>query len=934
MQKSPQDKRHYTAITLNNGLRAVVVEDSQATKSAASVVVNVGHFDDPNDRPGMAHFLEHMLFMGTDLCPSPSQYADFIHLHGGRNNAWTGTEHTCFYYDIEPNQFRYSLRIFSRFFVAPLFDKQWIESERETIESEYQMKVRDDARRFYQVHKETANPDHPFSRFSVGNKQTLADRRGQSVLNELRAFYNSKYSAEKMTLVVVGPQSTQELTQWVKTFFGEVPKVNSVPLQLPALYTQKQLARQINIVPIKAMKKLVLTFALDNSPTRYLNKPEALIAHMLGYEGSNSLYSVLKQEGWINTLDAGGGIKGSTYKDFNISINLTDEGMHAIDQIVAMVFQYISLLREQGLQEWRYKEKQAIYLQALNSAEDSEPLDMASHLAMNMQHYPEQHYLVGDYVMQRFEKVQLTQLLGGLTPDNMRLTLVGLDVETDKHASWYGTPYKDSPIDQTRIEKWRTTRQIDERLRLPPRNPFVQENLVTRDYSQATSQPELITDKPGISVWYGQSTQFELPKGHIYIAMDSPLVANSTSQRAVSKLFVEMIYDELIETTFQAEMGGIGYELFGHARGLSLHLGGFTGRQAYLIELLYQSIINPELKAERFAEIKRQMLHNLRNRDQVAPLTKLFNSLSCLVQPANIPIEQQIALMNDVDHDKLIAFSGEWRKQLNLEVLMYGNYLRSEALSLSDQLQYIVFDDSKPFPPKVSEIIGIENLGTCQYAVETQHADSALVVYYQSQDASPYSKALFALINHLMSATFFNELRTKQQLGYQVGTGYMPLNSFPGLILYVQSNIASPAVILEAIEEFIHSFPMVMMGVTDQQWQQAKLSLVNQILQKDTSLQATSKRYWVSIGHEDYSFEQRHLIVEALMSMDKSEVLRHIVNNMRTNNADRIVLHTAGTSHRHLDPLEAGTRIDSVAAFRQLGNRVQRYQAPNIADAL
>lgn len=934
MLKSPQDRRNYSAITLKNGLRAVVVEDPQVTKSAASMVVNVGHFDDPDDRPGMAHFLEHMLFMGTDLCPSPSEYADFIHLQGGRNNAWTGTEHTCFYFDIASDQFQHAVRLFSRFFVAPLFDKQWIASERETIESEYQMKIQDDARRFYQVHKETVNPNHPFSRFSVGNKQTLADRHGQSVLNELRAFYRSRYSAEKMTLVVVGPQSIKQLSQWVTTYFSEVPCVNSAYLDLPPLYTAAQLATQINIVPVKAMKKLVLTFPMENDAQRYLNKPEALIAHMLGYEGTGSIYALLKHEGWVNTLDAGGGIKGSNYKDFNISINLTDLGMEKVDEIITMIFQYIGLLRDQGIQAWRYNEKQAIYQQALDSAEDSEPLDLASHLSMNMQHYPEQHYLIGDYMMQQFEPEQILQLLTKFTPDNMRLTLVGQELETDKQANWYGTPYKIMPISESRLAQWRTQKTTEERLKLPPRNPFVQETLVTRPITHEASQPKLIANKQGISLWYGQNQQFSVPKGHIYIAMDSPVIANSTSQRAASKLFVEMIYDELIETTFQAEMGGIGYELFGHSRGLSLHLGGFTGRQAYLIELLYDSILAPKLKRERFSEIKHQMLRNLHNKEQVAPLTKLFNTLSCLVQPSNIPIEQQIKLITQVSHDKLVAFSDSWHSRLNLEVLMYGNYLRNEALSLSDQLQYLLFNDSQPFDSQGSEIIGIEGLGTCQYEVSTPHADSALAVYYQSTSSSAYFKALYALINHLMSATFFNELRTNQQLGYQVGTGYMPLNSYPGMLFYVQSNVASPVALLEAVDEFIHNFPMIMMGLNDDQWQQAKISLVQQILQKDTSLQATSKRYWVSIGHQDYQFQQRQMIVDAILAMEKTEVLKHIINNLRGNKADRLILHTRGTSHSHLSPLEIGHIIHSPEQFHQLGTRKQPNPSPTIADAL
>ena len=930
MLKAPQDKKNYTALTLNNGLRAVVVHDANASRAAASMVVNVGHFDDPDTRPGMAHFLEHMLFMGTDLCPSPSAYADFIHLHGGRNNAWTGTEHTCFYFDIEPNYFQRALRLFSRFFIAPLFDKQWIARERETIESEYQMKVKDDARRFYQVHKETVNPAHPFSRFSVGNKQTLADRDGQSILQELRSFYLTRYSAEKMTLVVVGPQPTETLCQWLNNCFSEVPKINASKPTLPPLYTSKQLATQTHLVPLKNLKKLVLTFPLDNHQQRYLNKPEALLAHLLGYEGAHSLYAVLKQQGWINTLDAGGGIKGSTYKDFNIAINLTDSGLTQVDEIISLVFQYIALLREQGLQAWRYQEKQAIYQQALNAAEDSEPLDLASHLSLNMQHYPQQHYLVGDYLMQQFDQPQLNQLLSYFTPDNLRITLVAQQLATDKQADWYATPYQFSAIEPQRLARWRNQTQIDERLRLPPKNPFIQAQLITHTQTRPCCDPEMIAEQPGLTLWHGQSSRFQLPKGHIYIAMDSPLIAASRSQRAASKLFVEMIYDELIETTFQAEMGGIGYELFAHSRGLSLHLGGFTGRQAYLIELLYQSLMSPKLKRDRFSEIKHQMLRNLRNREQVPPLTKLFNALSCLIQPANLAVEQQIELIQQVDHDKLLQFSESWRKQLNIEALVYGNYLHSEALSLSDQLQYILFKQSTPCSVTATEITPLQQLGSCQYQVESQHPDSALAVYYQSEASTPYFKALYALINHLMSASFFNELRTNQQLGYQVGSGYMPLNGHPGVLLYIQSNVAAPVRLLAAVDSFINDFPLTMMGLTDQQWQQAKLSLVNQILHKDSSLQATSKRYWVSIGHQDYQFQQRQMIVDELLAMGKNDVLKHIVNQMRHNHADRLILHTTGSAHQQFAKLEAGQIIQTPAQLLSLLPNTAR----TIADAL
>ncbi len=64
MYVSPNDNKHYRYITLPNALRVLLINDPQAHRSAAALSVNVGHFHDPVDRQGLAHFLEHMLFFG------------------------------------------------------------------------------------------------------------------------------------------------------------------------------------------------------------------------------------------------------------------------------------------------------------------------------------------------------------------------------------------------------------------------------------------------------------------------------------------------------------------------------------------------------------------------------------------------------------------------------------------------------------------------------------------------------------------------------------------------------------------------------------------------------------------------------------------------------------------------------------------------------
>ena len=90
---------------------------------------------------GMAHFCEHMLFLGTEKYPEENHYQNFVQANGGDSNAATGEEYTYFYYDINPDKFGESLDIFSQFFKKPLFNESAAERELNAIESEFQMNV-------------------------------------------------------------------------------------------------------------------------------------------------------------------------------------------------------------------------------------------------------------------------------------------------------------------------------------------------------------------------------------------------------------------------------------------------------------------------------------------------------------------------------------------------------------------------------------------------------------------------------------------------------------------------------------------------------------------------------------------------------------------------------------------------------------------------
>ena len=142
LRKSPNDHRSYRALVLDNGMRALVISDPETEMSAAALSVHVGQFHDPIDRQGLAHFLEHMLFLGSKKYPTVGDYRKFIMGNGGRSNAGTGQENTTYHFEITPDNLDEGLDRFSQFFTSPSFDPDYVKREREAVHSEYSLKLK------------------------------------------------------------------------------------------------------------------------------------------------------------------------------------------------------------------------------------------------------------------------------------------------------------------------------------------------------------------------------------------------------------------------------------------------------------------------------------------------------------------------------------------------------------------------------------------------------------------------------------------------------------------------------------------------------------------------------------------------------------------------------------------------------------------------
>lgn len=251
-----------------------------------------------------------------------------------------------------------------------------------------------------------------------------------------------------------------------------------------------------------------------------------------------------------------------------------------------------------------------------------------------------------------------------------------------------------------------------------------------------------------------------------------------------------------------------------------------------------------------------------------------------------------------------------------MELFVYGDWNQSQSIELAETIKNALRVKDQRYEESLRPLVMLGSNGTFQREVQCNQADSAIVIYYQSPEIDPRSIALHSLANHLMSATFFHEIRTKQQLGYMVGTGNLPLNRHPGLVLYVQSPNAAPIDLLSAIDEFLNAFYMVLLELNEYQWQSSKKGLWSQIATPDNNLRGRAQRLWVAIGNKDHQFSQRDKVLEELKTLTRSEMIRFVVSVLKPRTSNRLIMHSKGNEHQDDPCLNEGLEIGSVEEFQ------------------
>ena len=132
-----------------------------------------------------------------------------------------------------------------------------------------------------------------------------------------------------------------------------------------------------------------------------------------------------------------------------------------------------------------------------------------------------------------------------------------------------------------------------EEILIPEENLGLERLVESLKRSKATGKSSsivIVAEGEGYRLWHRKDDEFNVPKGHLYLSLDSQKASMSPRHATLTRLYVELLLDYLTESTYQAEVAGLNYNIYPHQGGITLHLTGFTGNQESLLSLIIKIV--------------------------------------------------------------------------------------------------------------------------------------------------------------------------------------------------------------------------------------------------------------------------------------------------------------------------------------------------------
>ncbi len=926
------NQRQTLKLRLNNGMCVLLISDKGADQSAASLCVEVGSWSDPLEYAGMAHFCEHMLFMGTQKYPNVNEFSTFISDYAGQMNAFTAPNRTVYMFSAQTSGFLSILDRFAHFFIDPLFNPSYLSREMHNVDQEFAKNIEHDGWREYMVFKETGNPKHPNRLFSTGNSQTL----GKIPQEALKNWHQSHYGAEKMHLVLYSPLPMDELKENVVQMFSQVPKSGGGTVDTSGSLTSKnQVGHMIAIKPIQNRKSLTLSWELPLALAKDPSQSAQLFAYALRRGQKYSLYEKLKNDGLIDTMSTRvDEMGGNEHRFFQISLELTEKGLAKMETAILHCFEAIATLRDQGIPAYVFEEKNEMAKLNYQYQARQNPFDYIMHLGdtileEDLSTYPRHSILAAQYDA---EKIAL--FAKGLTPKMALFSVMSppelIKTVLNRKEKWLGTEYAICKIPQDWMERWEKA-ESNSSIRVPGPNPFLPKNLTFVQGAQGAqgegAVPIPIAESDLGVAYYVRSPEFGTPEVVYHIHILSPEINPSARSAVLSSIYLDHLTDIIHPMLAAAKAAGLSCNFEIERSRLHLELSGYSEKAPlFLQEILRQMPLDPPTPDQFAIYMARHEKGYLNGQKELA-VRQAKDLLDSIVNRDKVTKKEKLLALQSISYEEFLKFHEALFETTYAQGLFCGNLTLKQAevawLDVIHGLCKAPYPKERHFETKVLRFN--EASGPYQIAEKTDVQGNAALLLVDEGDFTFEKRSVQEVLASILQEAFFNELRTKQKTGYIAQSAPLEIEERLFQYFVVQSNSHQPEELVWRFEQFIEEFShSIAENVSLERFETIKASLVSSLKMRFRNLGSKSL-LWDRLAFErdaDFAFLEKR--IDGLSALSYDEFLRSSKAFLGRDNKKRLaILYTGKLQAPFTYNLIGSSQIESIATY------IPRERAPD-----
>ena len=520
------------------------------------------------------------------------------------------------------------------------------------------------------------------------------------------------------------------------------------------------------------------------------------------------------------------------------------------------------------------------------------------------------------YVADEFDHAKVRRVADELCkPDQVNIFLRSKDfaddvTETDE---WFQTKYSVEPFSEqllkaiTEPHPELNTKKLD----LPPPNNLIPKKYDVLDANEEYSAaPQLLKQWDDTDLWYKKDDKFGRPKAQVALKIyTADCNFGFTAQsRVFVKVWRAVLGEHLREFNYMAECANLTFKATLLYDNIDVSWGGFDDSMPSYIPESIQKILEMRTAdlREFFDQAKEKLLLEWKNAYLGQSYLQALDLFDSLTLESAVEKRTLRRLLEAYSYEQ---FSGDlqgWLQSGRFVWYICGNYGHTEAIELVEKARSLFGGQQTPAIEDLAEVRPTAVQEGTSYLLEAPHqdesnGDSCIITYYETGHP-PDGDFTLSLTNQVvmqyLNEPFFDDLRTKQQLGYVVVARHITTRGVVGCQFLVQSPKRSCEYLIDAVNCFLVRVQKQVAKITEEDFEVQKQAVHTKLAVKDLSLAYEKARHWGSIAEHKYVFDSRERELAALGEITREQFIEHFEKIFFSAKAKRIDVSLTSAAHR------------------------------------